>query len=299
MSGATKTTLATAINSVFRPVMVKTFDESTPIVDFFGTVPSLGGDSIDWKINYAGSDSAETFSEGDAAPAASYQSYVDATLGHNHFQNTVQISGHAKDALKNGYFDGAIKEIQGGVSALGHLVETTIMADIVDAIDDDTTYAGLTRATYGLASFVQAGGSVALTVEMLENCWEAMLLDGRTVDMSDFLWFCSPEQDMAYQRAADGLGGINLNLEMGSQLDVGRAQSSRSFNGKPIVVFSTLTNTYVFGTKKSDILIEEARPLTIEALGKTDDTDKFLITWAGKGAHLDPLRACRIEALAT
>jgi len=299
MAGATTTTLAKAIKTTFQPVMQKTFSEATPIMDFFGTKPSLGGDSIDWKVNYSGNDSAETYSEGDAAPAAGYQSYIDATLAHNHFQLTVQISGHAKDAMKNGYFDGAMKEIQGGVSALGRKVETTVMADIVDAIDDDTSYAGLTRATYNLDCFVQAGGSAALTVAMMENCWEAKMLDARAGDMSDWLWFCAPEQDLAYQRAADGLGGVNLNLAIGSQLDVGRAQSGRSFNGHPIVVFTTLTNTFMFGSRKSDILIEEARPLTIDPLGKTDDTDKFLITWAGKAAHLDPYRATRIEALAT
>lgn len=299
MAGATTTTLAEAIQTTFQPGLIKTFYEGTPLVDFFGTKPSLGGDSVDWKVHYAGNTSAETFSEGDAAPAAGYQSFVDATRVHQHFQSVVQISGHAKAALKNGYFDGAVLEIQGGVKALAHLVETTMVASFIDAIDDDTSYAGLTRATYNLDSYVRAGGSAALSVAMIEDCLEAVQLDDRVADLSDWVWICSPEQDMAYQRAADGLGGVNLNLAVGSTLDVGRAQSARAFSGKPIVVIPTMTNTYFFGTKKSDVLIEEAQPMMIEPLAKTDDSEKWLITWRGELVHKDPYRASRIEALAT
>jgi len=299
MAVASATTLAEALQTHFQPAMVKTFYEGTPIIDFLGTTPAKSGKAIEWQVNTTGNDSAETYSEAAAAPTGGSQAYYSPSVAFNHFQAVSHISGHAKDAMKGGYFDGAIKEIQGTVSALAHLAEETIMADIVAAIAIDANYGSIDRTTMGMDAFNVAAGSVALSIEDMEDCWEAMHIEPRICDMSDFFFFCAAEQDMAYQRAADGLGGVNLNLNLGATLDVGRAQSSRAFNGSPIIVFPTLTNTYMYGSKKSDLLIEELRPITIVPMGVTEDADKFLVTWAGKAVHLNPGRATYISGLST
>ena len=299
MATASTTTLAEALQTHFQPAMIKTFSEITPIMDFIGTTPAKSGKAIEWQVNTSGNDSAETYSEGDAAPTGGSQAYYSPSVSFNHFQAVAHISGHANDAMKGGYFDGAIKEVQGTVSALAHLAEETIMADIVAAIAIDANYGGIDRTTLVMDAFNVAAGSVALSIEDMEDCWEAMHIEPRICDMSDWFWFCAAEQDMAYQRAADGLGGINISMNIGDVMDVGRAQSTRAFNGRPIVVFPTLTNTLMYGSKKSDLLIEELRPLKITPMGVTEDADKFLITWAGKAVHLHPGRATYISGLAT
>jgi len=297
MAGGTTTTFAEALQTVLQPAMIKTFSENTPMMNLVGTIPAKSGKGIEWIVNSAGNDSAESFDEGDSAPEAGYQTYISPLIEHNDFQATAKLTGHARARLKGGHFDAAAAEVQGAIKALARVVETTIVADFIDAIDDDTLYGAVNRATYGLDSFVKDASSTVLKIEYMEDCWEALGLDGRDVDFSDFFFFCSGEQDMAYQRAVDGVGGVNLNLNVGAVLDAGRAQSVREFNTKPIVVIPTMTNTYMFGSKKSDLVIEELEGLIISPLGKTDDSENYLITWRGKGFHRDPLRACRIESL--
>ena len=312
MAGATKTTLATAIKTTFEPGMQKTFYEGTPLLNLFPRRSNTGGNSVDWKINYAGNAGA-TYDEGDTPPAAGNQSYVDATVGHQHFWNVVQITGHAKDALANGYFDGVRMEMEGGVSGLLHKIEETFISTLEGAINDDTSYAGLTRATYGLASDVTAGGTAALTLAMLSEMYETLKLDPRGVmynNPKEWMIMSNPVQETAYTEVATGTivtgdaesAGANLPYNTSQNdpsLDAGLLKHTIEYNKIPWFSIPTMTNSYVFLTRRSDILIEEARPLTIEPLGKIDDSDRFLLTWAGQIVHLDPYRAGRIEALTT
>ena len=311
MSGATKTTLATAIQTVFQPDMVKTFYEGTPMLNFFGTRPSAGGDSIDWKLNYAGN-AGYIYNEGDAQQVAGNQSFADMTIAHIHFANTCQITGHARDAMKNGYFDGVKKELDGCMSGLMHKVEEKLVTVLEGAINDDTTYGGQTRATVHADSHVVAGGSAALTLAMLSAAYETLQLDPRGVQYqpSEWAWISSPEQRTAYTEVATGLivtgdaeaAGANLPYSTSQSdpgIDAGKMNKVLTYNSIPWVTFATSTNTLVLLVKKSNVLIEEARPLTIEPLAKTDDSDTVLMTWAGSLAYLDPYRAARIEALAT
>jgi len=312
MAGATKTTLATAIKTTFEPGMRKTFYEGTPLLNMFPRRSNIGGDSVDWKIHYAGN-AGTTFSEGDTPPAAGNQSYIDATVGHQHFWNVVQITGHAKDAMKNGYFDGVQKEMQGGVDGLLHAIEENFVGVLEAAINDDTTYAGLTRATYAIASDVTAGGSGALSLAMLSEMYETMKLDPRGImfnNPNEWALMSCPQQLTAYTEVATGFivtgdteasGG---NRPYGTSqtdpvMDAGMLKHTLKYNNLPWYELATMTTSLILLTRKSDVLIEECRPLTIEPLGKIDDSDRFLISWGGQIVHLDPFRAARIEALTT
>jgi hypothetical protein len=312
MAGATTTTLATAIKTVYEPGMRKTFYEGVPFINMFPRRQNTGGDSIDWMVHYAGSDSATAYSEGATPPAAGYQSITTATISHQAYMNVVQLTGHARDAMRNGYYDGAMLELNGGVVALQHIIEEAFVAAIIDAIDDDTTYAGLTRATYGLASDVTAGGSAALTLAMLSEMYETLKLDPRAViyQPGDHIIVSAPEQLTAYTEVASGsivtgdaeASGANLPYSQNANdqvLDAGRFKHTLKYNGLPWIDVATMTNTYVFLMRRSHVIIEEARPLTIEPMGKLDDSDRWLLTWNGGFAYTDPYRAGRIEALTT
>ncbi|MHC5062111.1 MAG: hypothetical protein ACYTFK_13685 [Planctomycetota bacterium] len=308
---ATTTTLATAIQTIFGPKMIKTFDEGTPLLNLLGKSPSRGGDSTDWKLNYAGN-AGEAYSEGDTPPAAGNQSFADATVAHSNYWNVVQITGHAMDAMKNGYFDGVEKEMMGGVSGLLRTIELALMAQLVAAINDDTSYAGQTRATVHSDSYVVAGGSAALTLAMLSELYEALKLSPRSVgyDPSDHMFLSAPEQWTAYTEIATGITYVGDDESTGvhrpfttaqtdTSLDAGLQAKSGFYNRIPWFEVNSLTNTYVFLTRRSNILIEESRALTIAPLGKIDDSDRFLLTWGGNLTHEDPFRAGRIEALTT
>ena len=302
MAGETTTTQAAAIAKTYQPMLEKTFYDGLPILTHFGMQPALDAAATNIIFHYAGNTSAQTYSEGDAAPAPGTESTVQGTVAHNSLQATVKVSGHLKDSMRYGqrYYNALDLAMEGAVNALMHKVEETLMAQFIDAIDDDTSYAGLTRATYGLACAVTDASSAALTMNMLEEAWEDVSIDGRVVDKTDFELYSSAEQLTAYTRAASGLGGNYVYQQLGQgTFDAGRIQSSIAFNGAPWVVLPTLTNTYVFGCRRSDVMIEEARPLTIEPLAKVDDTDTWLLTWRGGLVHKNPKMAFRIESLTT
>jgi hypothetical protein len=291
--------------------MVKTFYEGTPFLSLFPFRQNLSGNSIDWKLNYAGN-AGFLYNEGDALPAAGNQSYANMTVAHVHVGNVVQITGHAKDAMKNGYFDGYLKELEGGRTGLLHKVEEKLISMYEAAINDDTSYGGQTRATVNADSDVTAGGSAALTQAMLSEMYETQQLDprGTVYNPGDHIITSAPEQLTAYTESATGVivtgdaeaSGANLPYGHDSanpNLDSGLMKKNITYNNIPWIPLATHTNTLVFLTKRSDVLIEEARPVTMEPLAKVDDSDTWFFSWAGALAHLDPYRASRIEALTT
>jgi hypothetical protein len=313
MAGATKTTIAAAIQTAFAPGLTKTFYEGMPLLGMFPKFPNPGGDSYDWKLNYAGNSSAAVYTEGATPPAAGNQSYADMTVADEHIWVTVQITGHAKDAARNGYFDPVRKEMEGGVSALQHKIEEQFVTYFEAAIDNSATYGGQTRTTVHADSVTVPGGSAALTLAMLSSMYEQLKLDPRDVQFNnpnEYSIISSPEQLTAYTEIGFGLHkvgddestGINrpyTTMSGDAVADAGLLKHTLRYNNIPWYEVATVTNTLVFLTKNTDVFIAETRPLTIEPLGKTDDSDKFLLTWAGAMGHRDPYRAARIEALTT
>ena len=299
---ATTTTASAAIAKHFLPAIEKSFYNGVPILNHYGISERHGSNSIDVLFHSAGNSSAQTYSEGDAAPLAGYQTIVAGTIAPASYQAVVRITGHLRDAIGSGdrYYDAVGVEMQKGAEDLMHKVEEGLAADYIDAIDDDTTYLGLTRATYNLTSIVTEAASARLTNAMLETAWKNVSIDGRVVEKSDFEIVSTAEQAAIYGRIATELGGIYVSQALGSgPLDSGRLQSGLKFNSAPWVVLPTLTNTYVFGTRKSDVYIRETRGVTVDPIGKVDDSDAFLLTWRGRLIHKNPNNTFRIEALAT
>ena len=313
MAGATTTTLTTAINTLYQPGMPKTFYEGTPLLQLLGFPgkPSLGGDSIDWQVNYAGN-AGVILNEGDALPAAGNQSFVNLTVAHVTFANVVQITAQAKAAMKNGYFDGVRKELDGGLSGLKHKIEEKFVSLLEAAINDDTSYGGQTRATYGLASDVTAGGSAANTLANMSEMYETLQLDPRAVvyDPRDHIITSAPEQLTAYTEIGGALTyvgddestGVNrpyVTNQTDPTFDAGLMKHTPLYNGIPWVTLATHTNTLVFLWKRSDVIVEEAQGIMLEPLAKTDLSDSYVFSWIGGLAYRDPYRAARIEALTT
>lgn len=313
MSGATTTTLASAINTLYQPGMVKTFYEGTPFLNLVGFPgkPHLGGDSIDWKVQYDGNDGV-ILNEGDALPTPGYMSYVDLTVARVTFANTCQVSAQAKAAMKGGHFDGVKAELDGCLSGLHHKIEEKFVSMLEAAINDDTNYGGKARATYGLASDVTAGGTAANTLANMSEMYETLQLDPRAVvyNPSDHIITSAPEQLTAYTEiggaltygADDETTGTNrpyVTNQTDPSFDAGLLKHVPFYNKIPWVTLATHTNTLVFLWKRSDLMIEEHQTVAIEPLGKVDLSDQFVMSWMGTLAYRDPYRAARIEALTT
>lgn len=313
MAGATTTTLTAAINTLYQPGMPKTFYEGTPFLNLIGFPgkPALAGDSIDWQVNYAGN-AGSILNEGDTLPAAGNQSYVNLTVAHTTFANVVQITAQAKAAMRNGYFDGVQKELDGALTGLKHKIEEKFVTVLEGAVNDDTSYGGQTRATYNLASDVTAGGTAANTLANMSEMYETLQLDGPGViyDPNDHIITSSPEQLTAYTEiggaltygADDETTGANrpyVTNQTDPTFDAGLLKHVPYYNKIPWVTLATHTNTLVFLWKRSDVMIEEAQPILIEPLAKNDLSDSYVFSWIGGLAYRDPYRAARIEALTT
>ena len=79
MAGATVTTAAAAIKPTFEPGLRKTFYEGTPLISMFPRQKNTGGNTLKWKVHYAGNTSGTAYSEGATPPAAGYRTLVHGT----------------------------------------------------------------------------------------------------------------------------------------------------------------------------------------------------------------------------
>ena len=314
MAGATLTTLSALIHAAYEPKLQKAFYNGTPLMKLLGVQkPVVSPDGyIRWPVHYAGNSSATSATEGQAAPAAGNQSVINAYLACFKTYATVQLTGECLDAVRAGAYGLADIEMQGGLDDLMHKVEDLLVAQLIDAIDDDTTYAGLTRATYNLTSVVVAGGSAANTLAKMSSLYEGLEILEHGVDYSRPGWIIlsSPEQRTAYGEIGTGLTygaddettGTHRPLvtnQTDTTFDAGLMAKRMFWNGIPWYTIPTMTNTYVFLFNVNDILFREARPVTIKPLGAVDDSDTYLLSWRGGLAHANPWHAARIEALTT
>jgi len=313
MAEVTSTTLALAINTIFQGGLLKTFYEGTPLLRWLGWPfpPAAGGNSTDWKLKYAGG-AASIINEGDALPAPSNLTFANATISPSLVVDVRKITGHAQDFMKGAYFDGVKAEMEGGVSAVLHKIEEKCISQLEAAIDDDTSYAGNTRATVHSDAHVVAGGSAALTLAMLSECYETMQLDPRGVefDPNDHFIFSSPEQGTAYTELGGTIvtgdaeaAGANMpyvGMQNDDVMDLGKLKHTLKYNNLPWVTFATATNTRVNFARRSDIMTEMfGNGLTIHPLGRVDDADAFEFRCHTSLAYKDPYRSALVEALTT
>ena len=300
--GETTTTLANYILTDYsREQRVKTYFNGTPFMNFVGVrPPERTGDSMDWIVESAGV-TAVNYTEGATPPASQNHTNAALTLSYVYTWAVAQITGHAVDALRGGNLIEVDKAMNDTVDAVNYKMEQNMVASFIAAIDDSTSYGGVTRATYNLASVVVAGGTAALTEAMLGSLYEGIKLRPKKVETNDLFLASTFEQINAYTE----IGGNqydekNFNWDsMSPTWDIGRIRPNIAYNGIPWFEFPTFTNTYVFMGRKGDLVIEEKRPLTFKMLGAIDDSDRVLVTRACQFKCRDPYRNGRIEALTT
>jgi len=301
VSGETTTTLSNYIFTDYSDEVRKTHYQGTPLLNFFGVRPQeKPGESMDWIVESAGY-TAYNYTQGATPPSPQSQTSVALTLGFKYCWIVAKVDGAAVDALRNGFLDPVSKAMDDAVSAVNYKCETNMVASFIAAIDDDTTYGGANRAAYNLASAVVDGGSAALTAAKLDSLREKVKLRPKDNDAGDLVYISAPEQLTAYAEIS-GTAYNEKNFIYSSEegvYDISRIKPSMRYAGAPWFEIPTMTNTYVFLTRKSDVVIEEHRPITFKMLGAVDDSDMILVSRSMEMKHYDPYRAGRIELLST
>jgi hypothetical protein len=147
---------------------------------------------------------------------------------------------------------------------------------------------------------------------MLSEMYETLQLDPRGViyDPRDHIITSAPQQLTAYTECGTALikvgddesTGVNRPYSMNASdttFDAGLIKPVTNYNGIGWYTLPTHTNSLVFLTRRSNILMEEFQPLIVEPTAMVDLSDSIVASYMCSLVHLDPYRAARIEALTT
>lgn len=300
---ATRATIDEAVRIAFEPGLLRTFDDTTPLLDMFDRKPAVE-DTIRWKLWYAITSAGGEFDEGDPIPAAGRNLYADCAVAMQAIGVPVTITGHALDALRGNmaYFDALKMELDGGAIRLAQLVETYCLSQLLIAIDDDATYAGQTRTTVHSDSVVEDAAGATLTKAQMDAVYGALKLRPRSVKFnpSTHAIFTSVEPADEYRDTL--VTGIDASKPYvrtpGDQvLDAGMANHTIRYNNIPWYEINSLAATYWLLINRQDVMVREARVITVEPLAKTSDDSQWWMTWHGGLAYRHPYGAGKIENL--
>jgi hypothetical protein len=278
MAGATLTTLATAIKKNFSRMVETENTVRTPLRDLLKRVPSLSGNSWDWKVHYGGNASSTTYNEGDGVSAAGNETYADATVANTggYARTMCQITGHAIDAMKGGYFDGVEKELTSGIQKHMRYKEGLAVVAMEAAIDSAGNYGGLSRATYKLESYESTSTP---TLAELQLMTQTLMDNEPAVDMTQAYYLMAMDTMFDYLDVATGVAYFEFPSVVNGVVDAGKLLKSPTYNGRPIYPVPGLTSGITLClTPEADVKLVEFRPLQIDILGKTDDSIVTSIT---------------------
>src|SRR6185503_20565990 len=103
MAGLTAaSSIADALKSQAVAGIVESLFTNNEVMSEFPMIEFTGGSTINIKHHYAGNTSVGTYSEGDAIGAPGSQSYITAQWPEQHYKGVIQITGHARDYLRDG-----------------------------------------------------------------------------------------------------------------------------------------------------------------------------------------------------
>lgn len=267
----------------------------------FEHVPMTGGATFNVKHHTTGV-AATRYNEGDAAGVPGSQTYATASHPVAYYKRVIQITGHARDQLRNGSLGAAFFD---QVALEG----TTAMKEVVDLATTDMLGSG-TTSPVGLQGLIDSTGTVA-GIARSSNTWFAayeVAIAGGTIALTDFdiVWanvhdaeYASPGIDLILTswtqiRKVKGLGlnfgtsnPFGLNSTTGN-VDLGLGYTGLSYAGAPFIPMRDLTNSVYLFLVRNEVKINVQRGMTVDPLAKTDDSDKFMMTWAGGISVLNP-----------
>ncbi len=295
MAGTVTAALTAALRITASGMLSEALFRNNELMPLFAPVGWEGGATKNYKIHYGGNSSVSTYAEGDALGAAGSQSYLTANFPEKHYKATISITGHVYDQTQGGnqnavFFDQAEKEF-------GYATK-----DLTDLITTDMLGSGVT-APVGILGIVDSAGTLAGIDPNTYTWWAAYETShASTVVLSDI--------DLANQAARDPEYAANINLIMTSHKQCAKikgvygnpgttANSVLSLNsaggyiinlgdytdikvgGIPVVPLRDLDNAVIIGVEREQIEIATQRPMNIVPLAKNDDSDRWLMTWAG------------------
>ncbi len=279
--------------------LVDTTFRNSEVLGRFNLRPDTGGTTLNRKMQYGKNTSVTRYVEGDAAGAPGSQSYVTAQWPFTYYKVVVQITGHARDTLNNGnpqaaFFDQFAQEFEKGMADVIDLASTDALGTglvspvgIQGICDSAGTIAGLDRNTYTwFQAYETTGSGTTVTLADIDAA-DRFSRDADYASSYDQVWV-SPKQ-IQKARGAIGLAGSANNsiriMSGNNSIDLQGNSSGITYAGRPLTPIRDLDNSIFLGVQTGDLFMSWRRQMKVDLLGKTDDSDKWLITMAfGIGA---------------
>jgi hypothetical protein len=228
----------------------------------------------------------------------------------------MQITGHARDYLRNGsnqaaFFDQIGQESQRIFNDLVHKVGTDMLGTGLTApigiqgiVDSSGTIAGLSRATYSwFQAYENSGSSTVINTLDLNTAMYNSTDQPYAGEVTE-IW-TSWKQNMRYREAIGNSGATGsiqrVIIQAGQPIPAlaGDVRDPAFLGNVPIKPKRNLDNSIWLGLTKPDFFIGRMRDWTVDALGKTDDSDKFLVTGSfGLGCD-NPKRSWKMTGYST
>lgn len=297
--GADTTSLSTLIRPVVSEqpsVAMYTNNSFLPAMQALGMkeADQLGDNYVRWKVlRGTGNSSVETFTEGMGIASAGSQSWVEAYLAWVYTRAHVQMSGHARDAMRSAYLgDAYLGQFAGEVKyAVDNMMDNYTNAllgtganGVQLAIDSAGTYAGINRSTYSDWGSGETAVSGVLTVAAMTAAVEALRDNdiantGTRFDavvmpvnqITNYAALVGPENGTAANRLVRYVAQPG---QVAPHIDLGWDDTGLTFMGKPIVGVPDLTDTVVLFLCNipDDWFLTYTRRLETKELAITDDS---------------------------
>jgi hypothetical protein len=281
----TTTTAANTIRETYEPGFVVSAFRNNSLLQHFPGPTDTGGDTaFRWKINSTGNDSVEIFTEGANQPVAGYQNIVNAAVSPVYFRFMLEVTGHARDALRSQWFDQLGAEMELGREDLVDLMTTSFMGStygIELSVDSTSSYAGITRTatSHYAATETAIGRSIAASdiMDILETMRDND--KGSKIGPGNGLILCPLNQATNIYR----LEGVPAVQYIG---DADKAPNlhTQTFARIPIVGLPDWTNTVIcyLDMSPGHWVLAQHRPWTVHDQGRSGDADIFQVSWAGQ-----------------
>jgi hypothetical protein len=246
-----------------------------------------GAEPYEWSIVTANNSTAESFVEGQALPAGTRRSLVNATLSAFYYREVVKVTGRVRDiATGAGYIEAVEQaEIANGTANLAYLIEqalcgSTTNLGLASIIDDTTLYGGLNPATYTVHASAVSTSVGTLTAAKMQDHYE--LMSSAPYNAMPNAIATTANQLGNYLSIAGLAGGTNVTrLALGQPgYDVGVNPAVASYNGISMVKVAEMTNTEMLWLNTSGIKVVVQRDVTFEPLAKVSDDTVGMVSMA-------------------
>jgi hypothetical protein len=295
MAGTATAALTAALRTTAAAGLSEALFRNNELMPLFAPAGWEGGATKNYKIHYGGNSSVSTYAEGDALGVAGSQSYLTANFPEKHYRATISITGHVYDQTQGGnqtavFFDQAEKEFTYATKDLVDLITTDMLGTGVTApvgiqgiVDSAGTLAGIDPNTYTWWAAYENTSSTTIAVADIDTALQNvrdpeyaaninLILTSHKQMMKAKGVFGNPGQTSNSVRTLVSAGGYVMNLVDYTNMAVG---------GIPVIPLRDLTNSIWMGVEREQIEIATQRPLNVVPLAKNDDSDRWLMTWAG------------------